>query len=137
MKVKILSCNFDETTGKTDIVIATKYGVFSASSKPCAEDKPYTSKLFGGEVAEKKAVIKALKSHRRDLEQKFAGVHHIYNIYMDSRGKVPKCIESYIEGLSEDIYYIGEQIAAIESAIERCAADHVKNTKRLRAKAKK
>ena len=137
MKTKILSCDFDETTGRTDITIATRYGVFSASSKPCAEDKPYTSKLFGGDVAEKKAIIKALKSHRRDMEQKLAGARHIYNIYMDSRGGAPKCISAYVRGLTEDICDICDQITEIVTAIERCAEEHVKNTERLRAKAKK
>ena len=131
MKTKILACDYNAETGKSEITIACRYGVFSATAKATAEDMPYASRYLGPEIAEKKAVIKALKSHRKDLRIAFKEAWHIFDTFDQSMYDMPKCVYSRMIELEKKIDSIDEQIDAMEKAIdagvENYIAQKVKN----------
>ena len=131
MKTKILACDYNAETGKSEITIACRYGVFSATAKATAEDMPYASRYLGPEIAEKKAVIKALKSHRKDLRIAFKEAWHTFDTFDQSMYDMPKCVYSRMIELKKKIDAIDEQIDAMEKAIdagvENYIAQKVKN----------
>lgn len=131
MKTKILACNYNAEIGKSEITIACRYGVFSATAKATAEDMPYASRYLGPEIAEKKAVIKALKLHRKDLRIAFKEAWHTFDTFDQSMYDMPKCVYSRMIELKKEIDAIDEQIDAMEKAIdagvENYIAQKVKN----------
>ena len=131
MKTKILACDYNAETGKSEITIACRYGVFSATAKATAEDMPYASRYLGPEIAEKKAVIKALKSHRKDLRIAFKEAWHTFDTFDQSMYDMPKCVYSRMIELKKKIDAVDEQIDAMEKAIdagvENYIAQKVKN----------
>ena len=131
MKTKILACDYNAETGKSEITIACRYGVFSATAKATAEDMPYASRYLGPEIAEKKAVIKALKSHRKDLRIAFKEAWHTFDTFDQSMYDMPKCIYSRMIELKKKIDAVNSEIDAMEKAIdagvENYIAQKVKN----------
>ena len=131
MKTKILACDYNAETGKSEITIACRYGVFSATAKATTEDMPYASRYLGPEIAEKKAIIKALKSHRKDLRIAFKEAWHTFDTFDQSMYDMPKCVYSRMIELKKKIDAVDEQINAMEKAIdagvENYIAQKVKN----------
>ena len=125
MKTKILACDYNAETGKSEITIACRYGVFSATAKATAEDMPYASRYLGPEIAEKKAVIKALKSHRKDLRIAFKEAWHTFDTFDQSMYDMPKCVYSRMIELEKKIDAVDEQIDAIEKAIDAGVENYI------------
>ena len=131
MKTKILACDYNAETGKSEITIACRYGVFSATAKATAEDMLYASRYLGPEIAETKAVMKAFKSHRKDLQIAFNEAWYIYDVFNQSMHNMPKCVYSRMIELEKKIDAVDEQIdtmkKAIDAGVENYIAQKVKN----------
>ena len=125
MKTKILACDYNAETGKSEITIACRYGVFSATAKATAEDMPYASRYLGPEIAEKKAVIKALKSHRKDLRIAFKEAWHTFDTFDQSIYDMPKCVYSRMIELKKKIDAVNNEIDAIEKAIDAGVENYI------------
>jgi len=125
MKTKILACNYDAETGKSEITIACRYGIFSATAKAAAEDMPYASRYLGPEIAEKKAIIKALKSHRKDLRIAFNEAWHTFDTFDRSMYSIPKCVYSRMIELKKKVDAINTQIDIIEKAIDTGVKNYI------------
>ena len=125
MKTKILACDYNAETGKSEITIACRYGVFSATAKATAEDMPYASRYLGPEIAEKKAVIKALKSHRKDLRIAFNEAWHTFDTFDQSMYDMPKCVYSRMIELKKKIDAVNNEIDAIEKAIDAGVENYI------------
>lgn len=66
MKYSFLNSTYD---GKTSTVtIGTKWGVFTGSTTRRPEDDEYNSQIFGGELAETRAVIKACRARVKEIK---------------------------------------------------------------------
>lgn len=125
MKTKILACNYDAETSKSEITIACRYGVFSATAKAAAEDMPYASRYLGPEIAEKKAIIKALKSHRKDLRIAFNEAWHTFDTFDRSMYNIPKCVYSRMIELKKKVDAVDKQINTIEKAINTGVKNYI------------
>lgn len=125
MKTKILACNYDAKTGKSDITIACRYGIFSATAKATEEDMPYASRYLGPEIAEKKAIIKALKSHRKDLRIAFNEAWRMFDTFDQSTYYMPKFVYLRITELEKKIDDVTKQIDAMEKAIDTSVANYI------------
>lgn len=129
MKVKLLQSNWNPETGRSEVVISTKYGKFSAHAQVADEDKEYASRFLGCEIAEKKAVIKALKSHKRELYIAWKEAWHMFDTFEQSNWKIPKCIYSRMKELENKIANVEDHIDIIEYAIELSVAKYIKGKK--------
>lgn len=129
MKNKILKCNYDKETGKSTITIACRYGEFSASAKVHEEDKPYASRFLGCEIAEKKALIKALKSHRKDLLIQKKELDYLYGIADKSNYKVPRYLHQRRWDIQTRIDQVDAHIAAIEMALDVSVENYLQKAK--------
>ena len=66
MKYSFLNSTYD---GKTSTVtIGTKWGIFTGSTTRRPEDDEYNSQIFGGELAEMRAVIKACRARVKEIK---------------------------------------------------------------------
>ena len=74
MKIKMIKSNFDETTGISEVTIATDIGEFSGTSKLHDEDRNISSSFAGCQYAEMRAVIKYMKRKMHDLDMQIKGL---------------------------------------------------------------
>lgn len=70
----MIKSNFDETTGISEVTIATDIGEFSGISKLHDEDRNISSSFAGCQYAEMRAVIKYMKRKIHDLDMQIKGL---------------------------------------------------------------
>ena len=68
MKTKLIYSKYNESIGISISTIRCKYGEFTGIAKLNQEDKENASSFVGCEIAEKRAVIKALKAQLREVK---------------------------------------------------------------------
>lgn len=136
MKIKILSFDYDETTGTTYMTAATKYGVFSSVSKCHKEDLPYFSKFLGGQICETKCLIKAFQQKKRMLNIQLKEAKTNYNsIYLNRRNKKASLtLKARIKFLEIKIHNYDVAIANLKEATESNIDSYLKDKKAIRNK---
>ena len=68
MKTKLIFSKYDESTGVSISTIRCKYGEFTGIARLNPEDKANASSFVGCDIAERRAVIKALKAQLREVK---------------------------------------------------------------------
>ena len=68
MKTKLIFSKYDESTGVSISTIRCKYGEFIGIARLNPEDKANASSFVGCEIAERRAVIKALKTQLKEVK---------------------------------------------------------------------
>ena len=70
--MKFLYSYFDPQTGKSIVILADKYGIYTGQAKLHPADKNFISQITGGRLAEQRAQIKCLQSKykRKKIELK-------------------------------------------------------------------
>lgn len=77
MIYSFIGSNYNEETGVSTVTIGTKWGMFTGSTKLHEKDKDNVSQIFGGELAETKAIIKALKARVKEINSQLKVVNNI------------------------------------------------------------
>ena len=136
MKIKILSSNYDETTGTTYMTAATKYGIFSSVSKCHKEDLPYFSKFLGGQICETKCLIKALQQKKRMLNIQLKEAKTNYNsIYLSwLNKKASSTLKARIRFLENKIHNYDVAITNLKEAMKLGIDSYIKDKKAIRNK---
>jgi len=136
MKIKILSSNYDETTGTTYMTAATKYGIFSSVSKCHKEDLPYFSKFLGGQICETKCLIKALQQKKRmliiQLKEAKTNYNSIYISWLNK--KASSTLKARIRFLEDKIHNYDVAITNLKKAMRLDIDSYIKNKKKIRNK---
>ena len=70
--------HYNEDTKKTTVTISTKLGQFAGCSK-CHPDEEHPSYIFGGRLAEGRALEKYLKAERRIAKFQLKTLQDLYN----------------------------------------------------------
>lgn len=65
--MKFISSDYDKETGISTVTIEYKKEKFTGTAKLHPEDKDSVSEVYGGTIAETRAIIKALKKERKVL----------------------------------------------------------------------
>lgn len=68
MKTKLIFSKYEESTGVSISVIRCRYGEFTGIARLNPEDRANASSFVGCEIAERRAVIKALKAQLREVK---------------------------------------------------------------------
>ena len=68
MKTKLIFSKYNESIGISISTIRCKYGEFTGIAKLNPEDRANASSFVGCEIAERRAVIKALKAQLREVK---------------------------------------------------------------------
>ena len=68
MKTKLIFSKYDESTGVSTSTIRCKYGEFTGIARLNPEDKTNASSFVGCEIAERRAIIKALKTQLKEVK---------------------------------------------------------------------
>ena len=68
MKTKLIFSKYEESTGVSISVIRCRYGEFTGIARLNPEDRANASSFIGCEIAEKRAVIKALRTQLREVK---------------------------------------------------------------------
>lgn len=130
MKYSFLNSTYD---GKTSTVtIGTKWGIFTGSTTRRPEDDEYNSQIFGGELAEMRAVIKACRARVKEIKSQLKILKLVdSNFRQISKIKFPnytyKVIGNIVKNLdvekclleNEIIAYTNAYVSAIKSRDER------------------
>ena len=136
MKIKILSSNYDETTGTTYMTAATKYGIFSSMSKCHKEDLPYFSKFLGGQICETKCLIKALQQKKRmliiQLKEAKTNYNSIYISWLNK--KASSTLKARIRFLEDKIHNYDVAITNLKKAMRLDIDSYIKGKKKIRNK---
>jgi hypothetical protein len=126
MKHKLLESTYDKETCTATATISCKYGVFTAKAKAAEEDKEYASWMLGPELAERKAVIKALKEKERQLVAIRDEDVHIYKMFEDSNyTKVPRVVVARTNESISNVAKVRKEIALAELAIKKGAETNI------------
>ena len=68
MKTKLIFSKYEESTGVSISVIRCRYGEFTGIARLNLEDRATASSFVGCEIAERRAVIKALRTQLREVK---------------------------------------------------------------------
>lgn len=68
MKTKLIFSKYEESTGVSISVIRCRYGEFAGIARLNPEDRANASSFVGCEIAERRAVIKALRTQLREVK---------------------------------------------------------------------
>ena len=68
MKTKLIFSKYEESTGVSISVIRCRYGEFTGIARLNPEDSANASSFIGCEIAEKRAVIKALRAQLKEVK---------------------------------------------------------------------
>ena len=68
MKTKLIFSKYEESTGVSISVIRCRYGEFTGIARLNPEDRTNASSFVGCEIAERRAVIKALRTQLREVK---------------------------------------------------------------------
>ena len=68
MKTKLIFSKYEESTGVSISVIRCRYGEFTGIARLNPEDRANASSFVGCEIAERRAVIKALRTQLREVK---------------------------------------------------------------------
>lgn len=77
--MKFLHGEYDSTTGKSTVALADRYGQYIGYAKLHPDDKENESNYMGCNIAEKRALIKMLKSRRKRIKIKLNATENIIN----------------------------------------------------------
>ena len=77
--MKFLHGEYDSTTGKSTVTLADRYGQYTGYAKLHPDDKKNESRYMGCNIAEKRALIKALKNRRKRIKIKLNATENIIN----------------------------------------------------------
>ena len=130
MKYSFLNSTYD---GKTSTVtIGTKWGVFTGSTTRRPEDDEYNSQIFGGELAETRAVIKACRARVKEIKSQQKILKLVdSNFRQISKIKFPNYIYKVIGNIAKNLdmeksfleseinAYTNAYVSAIKSRDER------------------
>lgn len=101
MKIKMIKSNFDETTGISEVTIATDIGEFIGTSKLHDEDRSISSSFAGCQYAEMRAIIKYMKRKMKDIDMQIKGLTDLqsdlecrtdYNYFSTENSKIRRHI---------------------------------------------
>lgn len=106
MKIRLIFGNFDEKSGVSIVKISTKFGQFEGIANLNPKD-PYPSRIFGCEIAEARATIKALNVAIKYKYSELKGAKRVRNMMTDSTDKekadnLVKAIEREYNSLRAD-----------------------------------
>lgn len=119
MKYSFLNSTYD---GKTSTVtIGTKWGVFTGSTTRRPEDDEYNSQIFGGELAEMRAVIKACRARVKEIKSQLKILKLVdSNFRQISKIKFPnytyKVIGNIVKNLDMEKSFLESEINAYTNA---------------------
>lgn len=119
MKYSFLNSTYD---GKTSTVtIGTKWGIFTGSTTRRPEDDEYNSQIFGGELAETRAVIKACRARVKEIKSQLKILKLVdSNFRQISKIKFPnytyKVIGNIVKNLDVEKCLLENEISAYTSA---------------------
>lgn len=68
MKTKLIFSKYEESTGVSISVIRCRYGEFTGIARLNPEDRANASSFVGCEIAERRAVIKALRTQLKEVK---------------------------------------------------------------------
>lgn len=119
MKYSFLNSTYD---GKTSTVtIGTKWGIFTGSTTRRPEDDEYNSQIFGGELAEMRAVIKACRARVKEIKSQLKILKLVdSNFRQISKIKFPnytyKVIGNIVKNLDVEKCLLENEISAYTNA---------------------
>lgn len=119
MKYSFLNATYN---GKTSTVtIGTKWGIFTGSTTRRPEDDEYNSQIFGGELAEMRAVIKACRARVKEIKSQLKILKLVdSNFRQISKIKFPnytyKVIGNIVKNLDVEKCLLENEISAYTNA---------------------
>lgn len=122
--MKLLYGEYNFNTGKSTVTLADRYGKYTGYAKLHPDDKDNESHYMGCHIAEKRALIKALKNRRRRTKIKLNAIENVTNdIQMnvfpkEEHKEIKKILYSKIKDYSKQIKRIDELIEEVETSIK-------------------
>lgn len=111
LRIKYLDSCYDEHSGVSIVRVATRYGIYEGVAREHPKEK-YNSHLFGCQIAELRANIKAMKAALRFKNEELKGALRAYNECQTKQTHgVVKGIEKEACELSKDIKACKKELA--------------------------
>lgn len=140
-KKDLLQSLYDESSGKSIVRKATKYGIFKGETKVCKEDKDIQNKWDGLLFAEHKADIQYWKAKKNVLRERAIGVRTALFNLSQNPGKeekpfLKKLEKQYLTALKE--YERANEIYNYMKGSYKKVSENILETRRsMRAKQNK
>ena len=124
-KIKIITSEFNEQTGKSIVTIQTPLGLFTGESQLDEEDKAISSKYAGCQYAEMKAIMKYFK---RKISNYKIEINALENFNKSMRNKKDYDNESAeMRSLRKEIYIKKKNIKDYEDRLNSLRNHLLKN----------
>lgn len=123
--MKFINGNYNSTTGRSIVVLMDKQGnKYVGSAKLHPDDRDKESKYVGCDLAEKRALIQALKSKRSRIKIKLETIYNLiddlcYNIPDKLPYDINKRLYFKVKDYTKQIVQIDETIEEIRNEIKK------------------
>ena len=109
-------------TGNTTVVLKSKYGLHKGTVRMHPEDIKYKNKIFGYDIAEKRAIINLLKTKLKYEKIKLKTIRDLKNdfeyVFTDPiPSYVKRRIHLKLRDYSDNIKYLQNEIKQLESIV--------------------
>ena len=137
MKTRLVYSDYNKDTGISTVIINSKYGQFTGVSELNPEDKNYESSFLGCSIAEKRAIIKALRAQLREVKAMQKAIKIVINDLEKSKFYQKNSVENRrlrktFWLYQKEIDKINNQITMLKMSIIKDPENRIKILKNLK-----